>query len=453
MVQCTVFLYTKTAFGRDQNKRNQVLVSFDVVSLFTNIPLELVLEIVKNRWSDIKKHTDVAFRDFMDMLSFSITDCNYFTFLGQMYKQKDGLPMGSPLAPVLACLVMDKLLIDVGTSIRGNAKILAKYVDDLLLIIDKHHINEVLEVFNGFHPSIKFTHEVEVERSIAYLDLKLAREADRITFDWFYKPINSGRLLNYVSHHPFHLKLNVAKSLFRRVLSLSDRKHHHKNMVIVEELLRKNNYPPALVQKWKVEMIHAMFSKNSDRNSLNSDRVDEIGESEKALFHVGITYVQGLSESVQRQLAPRNEKVSVAHRNSNSLRGMYNSVKEKVPKRNRSDVVYKINCAGGDASCDLSYVGTTGRMLKDRIQEHARDLGKKKRNSALVDHALDENHFFDFQNTEILCQEPNYRKRMIKESCYIFQEDTVNYRTDTSNINKLYYNILNNTKSGKNRMV
>lgn len=48
MVQCTVFLYTKTAFGRDQIKRNQVLVSFDVVSLFTNMPLDLELEIVKN---------------------------------------------------------------------------------------------------------------------------------------------------------------------------------------------------------------------------------------------------------------------------------------------------------------------------------------------------------------------------------------------------------------------
>lgn len=81
--------------------------------------------------------------------------------------------------------------MDVGRTIRGNAKILAKCVYDLLLIIDKYRINEVLEVFNAFHPSIKFTHEVEVESSIAYLDLKLTRESDGITFDWFYKPINS----------------------------------------------------------------------------------------------------------------------------------------------------------------------------------------------------------------------------------------------------------------------
>lgn len=85
-------------------------------------------------------------------------------------------------------------------------------------------------------------------------------------------------------------------------------------------------------------------------------------------------------------------------------------------------------------------------MIKDRIRQHARDLGQKHRHTALVDHAFDENHYFDFNKTEILCQEPNYRKRMIKESYYIFQEDTVNYWTDTNSINKLYYNILNNTK-------
>lgn len=91
-------------------------------------------------------------------------------------------------------------------------------------------------------------------------------------------------------------------------------------MVIVEELLRKNNYPAALAQKWKFEMINCINSNSPDRNNLSSGEVDEIGESEEALFHVSISYVQGLSESVQGQLAPRNKKV--AHRKSNSLRGM-----------------------------------------------------------------------------------------------------------------------------------
>lgn len=33
--------------------------------------------------------------------------------------------------------------MDMRRNIRGKANVLAKYVDDLLLIIDKEHINEV----------------------------------------------------------------------------------------------------------------------------------------------------------------------------------------------------------------------------------------------------------------------------------------------------------------------
>lgn len=345
-------------------RRNEVLVSFDVVSLFTSIPLQMVLEIVKNRWNDLERFTEVPYRNFMDMLEFCIIDCNYFSFMGSFYKQKDGLPMGSPLAPVLACLVMDKLLVDVKGSIRGKAKVLAKYVDDLLLTIDKQHIDEVLTVFNSFHTSIKFTHELEANKSIPYLDLRLGRHLDRITFDWFYKPINSGRMLNYVSHHPFHMKLNVAKSLFRRVLVLSDKPNHHNNIEIVRNLLRKNNYPENLIQKWGSEMINCLGEREergiSDNNVSNISENNNIGENSMEninrgnqnnendiMYYAGISYVQGMSESLQKQLSSKNKEVGIAHRNNNSLKGIYNKVKERIPKMKRSDLVYKIPCAGG----------------------------------------------------------------------------------------------------------
>lgn len=195
---------------------------------------------------------------------------------------------------------------------------------------------------------------------------------------------------------------------------------------------------------WKNEISNCIS--NNGRNGINNGR-NEGSANDEILFHVGITYVQGMSESVQKQLSSRNHRVGIAHRNSNSLRNNYNRVKEKIPKMNRSDVVYKIPCSGGAGEiCGECYVGTTGRMMKDRMKEHAGDLAKKIRHTALVDHALDEGHFFDFQNVSILAHEPNYRKRMIKEGCHISIEDSVNYRTDTNNVSKLYHNILNNLK-------
>lgn len=54
-------------------------------------------------------------------------------------------------------------------------------------------------------------------------------------------------------------------------------------------------------------------------------------------------------------------------------------------------------------------------MKKDWMHEHA----KKKGHTSLVEHALDKSYFFDFKNFSILPHEPNYSKRMIKDSCHI----------------------------------
>lgn len=97
-----------------------------------------------------------------------------------------------------------------------------------------------------------------------------------------------------------------------------------------------------------------------------------------------------MSESVQKQQSSRNNRVGIAHRNSNSLKGSYNRVKERITQMNRSDVVYKFPCSSGAGEiCDDCFDGTTGRMMKDRRWEHAGYLAKKIRHTALVNHALD----------------------------------------------------------------
>lgn len=88
----------------------------------------------------------------------------------------------------------------------------------------------------------------------------------------------------------------------------------------MEELLRKNNYPVKLILKWKFEMINCInngIQDNSIGNISMQDSSDDtiliVEDEEEPVYHVGITYVQGMSESVQRQLAYRNKKVMVAH--------------------------------------------------------------------------------------------------------------------------------------------
>ena len=80
------------------------MVSFDVQSLFTNIPLDesiqLAIEYIISNTS-----TKLTTKELEDLF-YTATSQSHFSFKGCYYDQIDGVAMGSPLAPVLAILFM-----------------------------------------------------------------------------------------------------------------------------------------------------------------------------------------------------------------------------------------------------------------------------------------------------------------------------------------------------------
>jgi len=83
-----------TLLGR-KIPENQVLISLDVQSLFTNVPEELVLEAINNRWDHIKEKTKITKKEFIIAVKF-ILNSTFFTFDKVTYRQIFGTPMGSP---------------------------------------------------------------------------------------------------------------------------------------------------------------------------------------------------------------------------------------------------------------------------------------------------------------------------------------------------------------------
>ena len=82
---------------------SQFLVSFDVVSLFTNIPLDETISICADflyrgpSTIALPFHVEV-FIELMDIATKSVS----FSFNEIMYRQIDGVSMGCPLGPILA---------------------------------------------------------------------------------------------------------------------------------------------------------------------------------------------------------------------------------------------------------------------------------------------------------------------------------------------------------------
>ena len=78
------------------------MVSFDVASLFTNVPLEETIEIILKRICINKGViTDIPKQEMKELLILCTKNV-HFTFNNDTYIQVDGVAVGSPLGPVLA---------------------------------------------------------------------------------------------------------------------------------------------------------------------------------------------------------------------------------------------------------------------------------------------------------------------------------------------------------------
>ena len=117
-----------------------VMISLDVISMYPSIPLKLVNESVKNRWSEIEKYTKIPQTEFLSGLEFMV-NMTYFSFNNKFYKQIDGLPMGDPCSPILGDLVFYDLEKRVLDSFDFEILFYGRYVDDTFLIVPRNKVN------------------------------------------------------------------------------------------------------------------------------------------------------------------------------------------------------------------------------------------------------------------------------------------------------------------------
>ena len=143
-----------------------ILVSYDVTALFTNVPLSETIDILvdkafTNDWFNQTYDLNLEKEELTQLLEVATTN-QLFQFDGQLYEQTDGVAMGSPLGPLMAnvfmCHLEDKLARD------GMVPSLYKrYVDDTharMPNVNTDAAADFLATLNGLHPSLKFTMEL-----------------------------------------------------------------------------------------------------------------------------------------------------------------------------------------------------------------------------------------------------------------------------------------------------
>jgi len=410
------------------------LISLDVISLFTNIPMNIALDSVNKRWLDISKGTKIPKPDFLKAIKL-ILESTFFVFNDKIYKQKFGTPMGSPLSPILADLVMQDLETYALKKLGMEIPFYYRYVDDIALAVPRHKSNEFLSTFNSFHPRMQFTIEIGGDK-LNFLDVILINNNNKLEFDWYRKPTFSGRVLNFFSHHPFAQKRGVIMSMIDRAFLLSHPRFHQKNLIFIIDTFLSNGYPLQFIFDTISMRLKSLFKKRTKKQ--NADNIND--EGRKGWFV--LPFIPKVTENFKHITNILNTKI--AYYSLNKLGWIVKPQKDNLPIDSNKNVVYRLCCK----NCNASYVGQTKRRLTTRVTEHKNDINKKSsKHSVITEHRLELNHEFDWENPTILDKEKFYYRRLTSEMIHIkLQNNPINLQSDTECLHYVYIDILKKLK-------
>ena len=188
---------------QEVSSSNKFMISYDVCSLFTSIPLKETIDIAVNLI--VEKYPDLKItRQKLKKLFEFATSGTHLLFDGSFYDQIDGDAMGSPLGPVLADLFMcfyEKRWLDQFQFC--DVLFYRRYVDDIICTFNSEQdADEFFKFLNTQHPNIKFTFEKEKDGKLAFLDVLISKTDQDLRTSVYRKMTSVGLYSNFVSFTP-----------------------------------------------------------------------------------------------------------------------------------------------------------------------------------------------------------------------------------------------------------
>ena len=390
---------------------NEVLVSFDVTSLFPNIPVECALiefekYLEKLNLQEEKKKVYVR-------VAKTCMNQNFFQFRDSIYKVEKGTNMGNPLSPLISEVFMASF--EMSLKNRGLLpRVWLRYVDDLFAVVETNEISNVLEVLNNQFETIKFTHEEEKENILPFLDLELKRVNRKIEIGVHHKPTSTQRVITSDSNCAIQHKEAAFHSMCHHLCRLPlNAENFRKEYMYIKDVAKKNGYSEIFVDR-----IVKKHSNKVTRSNL-STHFSQIQTNEKK--KVAFNFIPAVTNKLKQKL--REYDMQMVFKSQYKLSALLGSNKDKTPALQKSGV-YRIKCS----VCDAAYIGQTKRNIEKRYKEHCRCVKFNRPHlSAVAAHILENEHSINIDNISLVKQVNDERQLDAWESFYIsIERDAMN---------------------------
>ena len=229
--------------SKENNPNKCFLCSYDICSLFTNVPLAETIEICSQALYNgdlpepiIPKH---VFTDLMKIATSSVE----FSFNNCMYRQIDGLGLVWPWQIFLLDFTKSKLFDKI-----SKPQIYYRYVDDTFALFQDEVDSETfLTNLNSLHTSLKFTSEKEVNKSLPFLDVLVTKSTNNFTTSVYRKATFTGEYIRWNSFGPKTRKTNLIATLTHRALKICSKSSLQQELDTIKSLFLKNGYPESVI--------------------------------------------------------------------------------------------------------------------------------------------------------------------------------------------------------------